>query len=423
MNSKEIEITHDFYLKKFQLSRPNLNFDYILFDEGQDASPAMLDVFINQKATKVIVGDTHQQIYGWRYAVNSLEKVDFESFNLSNSFRFRQEIADLASQSLILKNEISDIAVTTTLVGQGNSTDTLSRAVIARSNLGLLLNAIKMVYEEQSIDSLYFEGNINSYTYADEGASLYDVLNLRNQEHSKIKDVLIKSMRDLDDLEDYIKKTEDVQLGMLLEIVNEYGNEIPKIIKTLKLKHVENHLRDSAEVIFSTVHRCKGMEYDDVYLVDDFITKEKIASLPEDYFSEEKNIEKTNEEINLLYVAITRTRNILRIPLDMVPDDFELSERIKLTDRDTSEDEEQALEATQTIETKEQTETLKSYSFEEVRKTHTEAYQLWTEELDFELTTMFCGKVSISAMAIHFGRTRGAISSRIKKLELEEKYG
>jgi hypothetical protein len=107
----------------------------------------------------------------------------------------------------------------------------------------------------------------------------------------------------------------------------------------------------------------------------------------------------------------------------MVPDDFELSERIKLTDRDTSEDEEQALEATQTIETKEQTETLKSYSFEEVRKTHTEAYQLWTEELDFELTTMFCGKVSISAMAIHFGRTRGAISSRIKKLELEEKYG
>jgi len=423
MNSKEIEITHDFYLKKFQLSRPNLNFDYILFDEGQDASPAMLDVFINQKATKVIVGDTHQQIYGWRYAVNSLEKVDFESFNLSNSFRFRQEIADLASQSLLLKNEISDIAVTTTLVGQGNSTDTLSRAVIARSNLGLLLNAIKMVYEEQSIDSLYFEGNINSYTYADEGASLYDVLNLRNQEHPKIKDVLIKSMRDLDDLEDYIKKTEDVQLGMLLEIVNEYGNEIPKIIKTLKLKHVENHLRDSAEVIFSTVHRCKGMEYDDVYLVDDFITKEKIASLPEDYFSEEKNIEKTNEEINLLYVAITRTRNILRIPLDMVPDDFELSERIKLTDRDTSEDEEQALEATQTIETKEQTETLKSYSFEEVRKTHTEAYQLWTEELDFELTTMFCGKVSISAMAIHFGRTRGAISSRIKKLELEEKYG
>ncbi|MEI8087686.1 MAG: UvrD-helicase domain-containing protein, partial [Paludibacter sp.] len=71
MDKGEIEITHDFYLKKFQLSNPSLDFDYILFDEGQDASAAMLDIFLKQKATKVIVGDTHQQIYGWRFAVNS----------------------------------------------------------------------------------------------------------------------------------------------------------------------------------------------------------------------------------------------------------------------------------------------------------------------------------------------------------------
>jgi F-box protein, helicase, 18 len=74
MDKGEIDITHDFYLKKFQLQNPVLPFDYILFDEGQDASPAMLDIFLKQTATKVIVGDTHQQIYSWRYAVNSLEK-------------------------------------------------------------------------------------------------------------------------------------------------------------------------------------------------------------------------------------------------------------------------------------------------------------------------------------------------------------
>ena len=38
MNNAEIEITHDFYLKKFQLANPQLGYDYILFDEGQDAS-------------------------------------------------------------------------------------------------------------------------------------------------------------------------------------------------------------------------------------------------------------------------------------------------------------------------------------------------------------------------------------------------
>ena len=63
MDKGEVEITHDFYLKKFQLSNPELHFDYILFDEGQDASPSMLDIFLKQKAIKVIVGDTHQQIY------------------------------------------------------------------------------------------------------------------------------------------------------------------------------------------------------------------------------------------------------------------------------------------------------------------------------------------------------------------------
>ncbi len=41
MNRAEIDITHDFYLKKFQLLNPALPYNYILFDEGQDASPAM----------------------------------------------------------------------------------------------------------------------------------------------------------------------------------------------------------------------------------------------------------------------------------------------------------------------------------------------------------------------------------------------
>lgn len=45
MDKGEIGIIHDFYLKKFQLSNPQLNYDYILFDEGQDASGAMLDIF------------------------------------------------------------------------------------------------------------------------------------------------------------------------------------------------------------------------------------------------------------------------------------------------------------------------------------------------------------------------------------------
>src|SRR5450432_3340005 len=329
MDKGEIDITHDFYLKKFQLSNPSLHFDYILFDEAQDASPAMLDIFLKQKATKVIVGDTHQQIYSWRFAVNSLEKAGFRIFYLSTSFRFSQHIANLAMEVLKWKkhvNEYKPIPIT----GKGTGKEFTTKAVLARTNLGLLLKAIVYVTEKKKVKHIYFEGNINSYTYADEGASLYDVLSLYNGKHHLIKDNLVKAMKNMTELEDYIDKTEDVQLGMMVEIVREYGNEIPGIIKTIKDKHVENDEKEKAEMIFSTVHRCKGMEYDAIHLVNDFITEEKLEKLKNDKNKSELNRAKLNEEINLLYVAVTRTRNTIYIPETLMPAGFPGSPQIRV---------------------------------------------------------------------------------------------
>ena len=76
-------------------------------------------------------------------------------------------------------------------------------------------------------------------------------------------------MNNLEDLIDYIEKTEDRELGMMVDIVREYGNEIPTIIQSIKDKHVDN--KDEAEIVFSTVHRSKGLEYDVVQIVNDFV--------------------------------------------------------------------------------------------------------------------------------------------------------
>ena len=427
MDKGELEITHDFYLKKFQLSNPILNFDYILFDEGQDASPAMLDIFLKQKATKVIVGDTHQQIYGWRYAVNSMDKTDFTTFHLSASFRFSPDIANLAMEILKWKNHINEYE-TIPIIGKGTSKDTCVKAVLARTNLGLLLKAIEYVTEKKNTKHIYFEGNINSYTYADEGASLYDVLNLYNGNNFLIKDKLIKKMEDLGELEDYIKKTEDTQLAMMVEIVREYGNKIPAIIKAIKLKHVENDEKEKAEMIFSTVHRSKGMEYDSVQLVNDFITEEKVRKLTEDNQSDEALASKLNEEINLLYVAVTRTRNSIYIPENLIPKDMPASPQIHAV-RAYGEEMIPEIEnfrinippegKTRRIVSAEQ----KAYTVEQARLKNKDAYKPWTPELDDELTIMYCEGVNIRDIAKHFNRTKGAIQSRIKKLELEELYG
>lgn len=254
MNRGEIPITHDFYLKKFQLGKPALPFDVILFDEGQDASAAMLDIFLSQKAVKVIVGDSHQQIYGWRYAVNSLEKVDYPLFDLSASFRFDQDIAQLARQAVSWKRHLE-----------------------APSAIGIT------------------------------GAGKRD----------RIRDRMIGNMKNMHELEEYIENTGDAQLRMLVEVVKEYGKKIPGYIKQLKGSHLDHDDKDKAYMIFSTVHRCKGMEYDEVTLADDFITEKKIRDMVEE--GGETNPAKLSEEINLLYVAVTRAKSSLHVPGNIFP--------------------------------------------------------------------------------------------------------
>jgi F-box protein, helicase, 18 len=425
MRNTEILITHDFYLKIFQLSKPVLHYDYILFDEGQDASPAMLDIFLKQKATKVIVGDTHQQIYSWRHAINSLGKVDYLSYHLSTSFRFPQDIANLSTAILSWKRYLHQIEPVK-IIGKGKPPDTkTNKATIARTNLGLLVRAISFITEHPDVRYLYFEGNLNSYTYADEGASLYDVLHLFNSRHNRIKDKLIRSMSNLLDLEEYIEKTNDVQLGMMVDIVKEYENEIPKLLKSLKSKHVGDEEKAKAEMIFSTVHRAKGMEYDAVQLVEDFVTEATLERIKVESKQEnEINVAKWNEEINLLYVAVTRTRGLLRIPERLLPKNFPDSPHIKIIPAKKETISEQPLPPATpqqpTFYSKppiiSSQKSVKSDYYTEKRLKYENAYEPWTAEREAELIEMYNKGIKIGEIARQFGRTTGAISSRLKKI-------
>lgn len=498
MNRREIEVTHDYYLKKFQLLCPKMKYDYILFDEGQDASPAMLDVFFKQDATKVIVGDRHQQIYGWRFAVNSLEKADYTTFNLGTSFRFDQNVAKLAMDILKYKSHLGSSAVRVypaatdrseyvdginnndhvRIIGAGNFIAINSRAIIARTNLGLLLRAIEHVTENRGVKKIYFEGNINSYTYAEDGTSLYDVLNLYKDQKFRIRDRLIRSMRDMSDLEQYIEKTGDPQLGMMVEIVQQYGDRIPGILAKIKSMHVENDKRNEAEIIFSTVHRCKGLEYDEIELVNDFIKEDSIIRLKTDPKRKEPlDVAKLTEEINLLYVAATRARVRIIVDSEILPKNFAATENIgpslptstplSLTiplssgshlyrnDEDDEDNDEmfelemQEREYERYMERKfgcdyepgrfsrsrrairerveeklraRLTKPVKTYEqvVEEARKTNKQAYAPWTAELESELRTEFENGKSIAEIASAMGRSKWAIEARLEKMNLKK---
>lgn len=422
MDTAQIDITHDFYLKKFQLSQPALPYDYILFDEGQDASGAMLDIFLQQPSIKVIVGDTHQQIYGWRHAVNSLEQTSFRRFRLSTSFRFYPSHAELATQILAWKNKADASLELVEIIGKGQRKERKTKATLARTNLGLLLAAVDYSSDPRNPRKIYFEGNINSYTYADDGASLYDVLNLQLDQRDRIRDPLVSSMHSLGDLEDYVEKTEDQQMGMMVELVKEYGNQLPAIIRELKDMHIGDEDRDKAAMIFSTVHRAKGMEYDEVFLASDFVNEKKLDR----WLADKENVadkNKLNEEINLLYVAVTRTRHWLHIPESLLPVGFPPKPHIQVLKpeekKKTSMDKpisrpywKQRLEQ----ELQGQDQRFRQHKGREKRSVNNSG-TFWTDERDEELRDLYERGISIAVIAEEMNCNKGAIVARLKKFD------
>lgn len=64
----------------------------------------------------------------------------------------------------------------------------------------------------------------------------------------------------------------------------------------------------------------------------------------------------------------------------------------------------------------------KSYTKAGKQAAHKNAYEKWTEEDDEKLELLFCEGKTVKELMSIFARNEGAIKSRIKKLELREKY-
>jgi len=108
MDKREIEITHDFYLKHFSMNHKALEllsdaYDGFLLDEAQDSNPVTIKIFNALKGQKILVGDKYQQIYQFRGSLNAMEmiKAKYEFF-LTHTFRCSASVVDEANK--VLKN-------------------------------------------------------------------------------------------------------------------------------------------------------------------------------------------------------------------------------------------------------------------------------------------------------------------------------
>lgn len=291
--SSVVLCTHDTYLKLFQMSKPDLSEDYkiLLLDEAQDTNDCVLDIVMNQKDKMkiVLVGDARQQIYAWRGAVNAMSKIAATTGKLSKSFRYGNEIAEIAKA--VLQNKVS-------IVGNEKikSTVGLIKAVdfdkpytiLFRKNTSLIFRAIELIADGEKVSI-----NIDVKDFVE---MLSSANALFHKDMARVKHENILPYSSWADFLNEAKSAPD--LNKMVTIV--MSGDADYVIKTL-----HTYKKDpKAKVTLTTSHKAKGLEYDQVVLADDF---------PSVYNTKGEFVGLTQEEENLLYVASTRAKFALNV--------------------------------------------------------------------------------------------------------------
>eukprot|EP00466_Bigelowiella_natans_P009130 jgi/Bigna1/87658/estExt_fgenesh1_pg.C_220195 len=327
-NDKKVGMTHDGYLKLYQLSKPDLSRDYdvILVDEAQDCNDAICSLLLRQKVPKFIVGDPNQQIYSFLGGEGILQKVVANwEFHLSRSFRFGSSLAFFSSKYLQamgrIKSFLFGVETRRTRIipfvpaadGQhGSAVIEAPHTCICRSNVGLFAEAANFIEDpiRSKRGGIGFVGGIDSYSFD----IILDVYNLVAGHWTELKRWNVKrfakSTRTKNAAEaftalvDYAKATDDSGLLSACEVAKKYGDDIPLLIKRIRKKAIIN--RKYAYVTLTTTHKAKGLEWDHVKLGDDF---PDLFNLPEEVM--ERNRDALAEEIHIQYVAMTRAKKYL----------------------------------------------------------------------------------------------------------------
>lgn len=288
-----VSMPHDGYLKLFQLSNPTIRTDIILFDEAQDANPVTLAIVAAQTCGKVFVGDSRQSIYGFRGAVNAMDMIKSdEHLRLTTSFRYGDGVARLANTVLAAYDPHPH-----PIQGKGKHATCYAvdrskpHTVLSRTNALLFGEAVTALHRGVPFA---FVGGVANYKFD----TILDTYHLYANRRELIKDKMIQSFAAYTDMVAYGKELDDKEVNSLIKIVEEYGHDIPGLVDRICREAVASPTGE--EILMTTAHKAKGLEWMDVVLTDDFT----------DMKAEKDNagrlIPPEREEINLLYVAMTR---------------------------------------------------------------------------------------------------------------------
>ena len=304
--STKLNITHDVYLKLFHLrkhkitdffdkaTKRTVDIQVLCIDEAQDTNLVSKAIFDYSDLKKVIVGDSMQQLYAWRGAGDMMDKYPhFETRKLSASFRFNNYIADLSN--VVLARAKSGMR----LEGYSTKTEIKTTAILCRTN-STVLNTILTALRDNP--EAKFKLNID---FKDLTSKLYHLNALWFNQVPKYPNRSLKELTTKADLIEAMELNQEiVQLCGISQTLSNFGT------LTEGIKCIQNALVDNdkdATYTISTIHKSKGLEWDEVIIADDFL-----PCKDGDY--DVKGMWENHEQLCLLYVAITRAKVRVTLP-------------------------------------------------------------------------------------------------------------
>ncbi len=296
-------------------------FDVVLVDEAQDASPvnrALLHMLLKPEGRLIAVGDPYQSIYGFRGAdTGSMRKIKQEfkavELPLDVSYRCPQNVVAYAQQlvPIIKPAETAAWGSVTSLPWYIPTDFKPGDSVVCRLTAPLVIlayrligNGVKAMLKGRDIagglvkiiEKLKpngIEGDNGLYAKLEEW-----------EEKERLKWIE-------KDREDRAQTVTDKAKTIRAFIEGCGQRTVPKLIAAMNALFSDN---ENPDVMLSTIHRAKGLEADRVFILDD-------ALMPSPYAKQDWQRE---QELNLAYVAYTRPKKEL---IFIRSDDFRATER------------------------------------------------------------------------------------------------
>ncbi len=303
----------------------------LVIDEAQDMDGeefALINALIeqNEDIRIIAVGDDDQNIYDFRgasskYLLQFIEERKASKHELIENYRSKSNLVDFTNQFVMrIKHRLKDIPIIAKQTDNGKikvvhyRSDNLIPPIVydicTSSLVGTTCVLTKTNEEASQITGVLLKSGLQAkLIQTNDGFSLQNLSEVRFflSQLNLTSDVFIIT----EDIWDNAKRQlrNKFQTSTKLEICNniisdfeatnpkkKYKSDLEVFIKESKL---EDFFNESGEVIFvSTIHKAKGKEFDNVFLMLE-------------------NINPTSDETNrLLYVAMTRAKQNLNIHLN-----------------------------------------------------------------------------------------------------------